>query len=252
MWPWNPGTLRPVLANGAHSSTSQTRVGVAKIAIAVAVIVVIVVGGNLLFGESGGTTTASGGTEVAADTPPFDFRVAKARVVPVSADQKGKKLLDAATSASEEASAVMDTIYTECFLDPSSWDDASYDEAWTQFTQDAAEQAQAAADTLTAGATAGDSYDTIEPVSGTVKPEVLVDEEGQPLSVVASVSFSAQGAHQDGSYTLFKSTGQFFLRKVGDTWKVVAFQVRRADSEEAGPLPGSGGSGSNEPTESPS
>jgi hypothetical protein len=250
--PRKPGTLRPVLANGAHSSTPKKRVGVAKIAIAVVVIAAIVVGGNLLFGGSGGGLDASGRPPVDPATPTFDFQVAKAVVVTVSVDQSRKKLEGPATTASDQAAAVMDTIYTETFLDPSSWKDANYDDAWTQFTQDAATQAEADTDTLTAGTAAGDSYDTIEPLKGAVKPRVLVDEKGQPVSVVASVVFSAQGAHDDGSYTLFKSTGEFFLRKIGDVWKVVAFQVRRADSEETAPSPSSSDSGSAQPTESSS
>jgi hypothetical protein len=249
--PRNPGTLRPVLANGAHTSTTQKRVGVAKIAIAVVVIAAIVVGGKLLFGGDDGTTD-EGRTPVSDDTPAFDFKVAKAVVVPVSEEQKRKKLEAAATAASDRAVAVMDTIYTETFLDPSSWKGADYDDAWTQFTQDAATEAEADTDTLTAGTGAGDSYDTIEPIKGEVKPRVLVDEKGQPISVMASVSFSAQGAHGDGTYTLFKSSGQFFLRQVDDVWKVVAFQVRRADSEETAPPSSAGGSGSAGPTETSS
>lgn len=252
MRPENPGTLRPVLANGAHSSTPRTRVGVAKIAIAAVVIAAVVVGGNLLFGGTGETTTDNGGTEVDPTTPAFDFKVAKTVVVLVSVDQNRKKLEGPATAVSGEAAAVMDTIYTESFLDPSSWDGAHYDDAWSQFTEDAATEARADTDTLTAGTSAGDSYDTIEPVRGTVRPQVLVDEKGQPVSVVASVAFSAQGAHADGSYTMFRSSGQFFLRKIGDAWKVVAFEVRRTDSEETAPVPSESGSGSTEPTESPS
>jgi hypothetical protein len=247
--PRNPGTLRPVLANGAHTSTTQKRVGVAKIAIAVVVIAGIVVGGKLLFG--GDDAATEGRTPVSDDTPAFDFKVAKAVVVPVSEEQKRKKLEGAATAASDRAVAVMDTIYTETFLDPSSWKGADYDDAWTQFTQDAGAEAQADTDTLTAGTGAGDSYDTIEPIKGVVKPRVLVDEKGQPISVMASVSFSAQGVHGDGTYTLFKSSGQFFLRQVDDVWTVVAFQVRRADSEETAP-PSSAGSGSAGPTETSS
>jgi hypothetical protein len=250
--PWNPGTLRPVLANGTHSSTSRTRVSIAKIAIAVVVIAGIVVGGNLLFNGEDGPLTATDGTHTAVDTPLFEFKVAKTVVVPVSDNQNRKKLEGPATAASDKAVAVMDTFYTESFLDPSSWQEASYDDAWSQFTQDAAAEAEADTDTLTAGTAAGDSYDTITPVRGTVKPRVLVDDQGRPVSVVASVTFSADGAHSDGTYTLFQSTGQFFLRQIGDVWKVVAFQVRRADSEETAPTPSPSGSGSAEPTGSSS
>ncbi|MEP6477045.1 MAG: hypothetical protein ABJC60_07205 [Actinomycetota bacterium] len=220
----------------------------AKIAIAVAVIGAVVVGGNLVFGGSDEKPGPNGTTTVDPTTPSFDFRVSPALVVPVSDEQKRKKLEAAATAASTEVAAVMDTIYTESFLDPSSWDGAHYDDAWAQFTEDAATQAQADADMLTAGTGAGDSYDTIEPVSGKLKPRVLVDEKGQPLSIMAAVSFSARGVHADGTSTLFKSSGRFFLRKIGDGWKVVAFQVRRADSEETAPPSTPSGSATPEST----
>lgn len=249
--PGNPGTLRAVLANGAHTSPSPSRVGLAKIAIAVGVIAAVVVGGKLLFDDEGGPRTP-GGTGVSSGTPAFDFKVAKTVVVPVSPDQKGKKVEAPVTAASHEAVGVMDTVYTETFLDRNSWVGANYEDAWTQFTQDAATEAQADIDALTAGNDAGDTYDTIIPVRGTVKPRVLVDEKGQPVSIQASVVFTAEGAHGDGTYTLMRSTAEFFLRTTGDSWKVVAFQVRRADSEETAPQPSRSGSGSAEPTEAAS
>jgi hypothetical protein len=148
----------------------------------------------------------------------------------------------------------MDTVYTEGFLDPNSWDGGSYDDEWTQFAKDAAAKAKADADTLNAGPSAGDTYTTIEPAKSTVRPRVLVDDQGRPVSVVAIVFFSAKGMHDDGSYTLFKSTGQYFLRRDGSAWKVVAYDVHRADAEKEAKAPATSSSGSSSAsaTESPS
>ena len=223
-----------------------------KVAVAVVVLVATVVGGIVLFGGDGTTATTgpSGlGTAIDPETPDLTFKVANVVAVPVTPAQSPKKLAAASAGAAEGAVAVMDTVYTEGFLDPSSWDGGDYDDAWTQFTDEAAPTADA--DVLTAGPDAGDTYATIEPVKATLRPRVLVDDAGKPVSVVALVFFSARGVHDDGSYTLFKSTGQFFLRRDGSDWKVVAFDVRRADSEKeapASPEP----SGSAEPSGSPS
>jgi hypothetical protein len=190
------------------------------------------------------TNPDGGGTTVDITTPAFDFKVAKAVAVPVVAGQKPKKLEGAATAAAGDAVDVVDTVYTEGFLDPNSWDGADYDDEWTQFTDDAATRAEADADTLTAGPSAGDTYTTIEPAKATVRPRVLMDDQGRAVSVVAVVYFSAKGMHDDGSYTLFKSTGEYFLRRAGSVWKVVAYDVHRADKEKEAQAPSSSSSGS--------
>ena len=219
------------------------------------VVAAAVVGGIVFFGNDGSSVTTNpggGGTVVDPTTPELTFKVTKAVAIPVTAGQTPKKLAGAASDAADGAVDVMDTVYTEGFLDPSSWEGADYDDAWTQFTDDAAAQAESEADTLTAGSDAGAAYDLIEPAKATVRPRVLVDDAGKPLSVVALVYFSAKGMHDDGSYTLFKSTGQYFLERDGSHWTVVAFDVRRADSEKeapASPSP-SGTSTGGSPTES--
>jgi hypothetical protein len=223
------------------------------IAVAVLVVAAVVVGGVVLFGgdDNGATTNPSGGgTGVEPGTPDLTFKVEKVLAIPVTPAQSPKKLAGAAQAAGDDAVDVIDTIYTEGFLDPSSWNGGNYDDAWSQFTDDAATQAQADADTLTAGPAAGDTYTTIEPAKATLKPRVLMDDAGKALSVEAVVTFWAKGQHDDGSFTLFKSTGSFFLRRDGSTWKVVAFNVHRDDTEK--PAPSASGSASPGSTESPS
>jgi hypothetical protein len=248
------GRLDRVLADGAHTP-QRSRGGVAKVVVVVLVVAAVVVGVIVFFNAKGSTVTTNpdgGGTAVAPETPDFDFKVAKAVAIPVTAGQTPKKLAAAAGTAAKGAVAVMDTVYTEGFLDPSSWEGGDYDDAWSQFTDDAAARAESATDTLTAGSAAGVAYDTIEPAKATVRPRVLMDDAGKAVSVVAVVFFSAKGVHDDGSYTLFKSTGQYFLRRAGSAWKVVAFDVRRADSEKEAPASPSASGSEATTTESPS
>ncbi len=225
-----------------------------KIVVGVLVLVAAVVVGAVLFtrDDSSATTNPSGGTTVAAETPELTFTVEKALAIRVTPTQSPKKLAAAATTAGDDAVDVIDTIYTEAFLDPSSWDGGNYDDAWAQFTDDAATQAEANADILTAGPAAGDAYTTIEPAKALAKPRVLMDDAGKAVSIETVVTFTAKGMHDDGSFTLFKSTGHYFLRRDGSDWKVVAFQVHRDDTEEPAPSPSAGATASSEPTGSPS
>lgn len=242
------------MADGAHTP-QHARGGRGKIAVAVVLVVAAVVGGAVLFtkNDSSVTTNPSGsGTTVAPETPELTFTIAKVLPIPVTPTQKPKKLAPAAKTAGDAAVDVIDTIYTEGFLDPSSWNGGDYSDAWTQFTDDAATQAEAHADILTAGSTAGDLYTTITPEKALVKPRVLMDDAGKAVSVEAVVTFTAKGMHDDGSFTLFKSTGHYFLRRDGSAWKVVAFQVHREDSEQHIASPSSSATASSEPTGSPS
>ena len=227
-----------------------------KVVFALVVAGAAVVGAIVLLGGDGSTVTTNpsgGGTAVAPETPDLTFTTSKPVVETVTLAQRPKGLADAATTASKRAVAVLDTVYTETFLDPSSWEDGSYDDAWSQFTDAAAERAEADTAAMTAGEEAGGLYGTIEPVKATARPRVLVDDAGRPVSVVALVTFTAKGVHDDGSYTLFKSTGQWFLRPQGNAWKVVAFDVRRADSEREAPAsPDPSSSGDPSPSESAS
>jgi hypothetical protein len=224
------------------------------IVVAAVVLVAAVVGGVLLFGsDDGPTTNPSGvGTHVEPGTPDLTFKVERAVAIPLTPAQTPKDLADAAKAAGDSAVGVIDTIYTEAFLDPSSWDGGDYGDAWSQFTDDAATRAEAQADVLTAGSAAGDLYTTIEPEQASLQPRVLMDGEGKAVSVEAVVTFWAKGIHDDGSFTLFKSTGHYFLRHDGSDWKVMAFDVHRDDSEEPAPSPTATGSAATGPTGSPS
>ena len=189
-------------------------------------------------------------------TPAFDFKGSKARAIPTVATQVAKKLKAPAAAAAKQTTAVIDTLYTEAFLDPGNWTNGSYDSALEVFDAGAAGRAKVDLASLTAGASAGDTYDDIQPGRGLISSQVLIDAKGQAISVVAKVTFTAKGTNKDGTITLFVSESQYFLRRVGSGWRVVAYDVRRDDKVKQPPASpttsSAGGSGSLAPTGSTS
>src|SRR5207247_1514740 len=142
--------------------------------------------------------------------PEFSFDLGKALPIPTVEGANVKKLRAPAADAQASASDVIDTFYTEAFLDPSNWRDGSYDDVFTAFRSDAASQAQNDLGALTAGSV-GDTFSKITPAHSTLKTNVLMDSKGQPASMVAIVKFVAKGTAIGGGTHTFVSLGQFFL-----------------------------------------
>ena len=165
----------------------------------------------------------------ALPTPDFHFRGSKAVAIPTTASGSAKKLKGPAEQAAGETTGVIHQLYTSAFLDPGNWQNGTYDSLYEVFTSSAAAQAKAHADVLTAGPRAGDTFANIQPGKATIESDVLMDAQGHPFTVVAKVTFTAQGTVTDGPTTLFVSKGQFFLRRIDGNWKVVAFDVHRGD-----------------------
>jgi hypothetical protein len=79
-----------------------------------------------------------------------------------------------------------------------------------------------------------------------------MDSRGNPFTVVAKVTFTAYGTQTDGRTTHFVSSGSFFLRRVNGTWKIVAFEVQRADKVKKAVATPTGPSATITPSGSPS
>jgi len=180
--------------------------------------------------------------------PEFSFSTGKAIPIPTVAGVKAKKLKGAATQAQSKADEVMDSFYTEAFLDPANWRDGSYDDVFKSFSSGAAAQAQKDLATLTAGSVGG-TIASISPAKSTLSTRVLMDSKGQPASIVALVKFSAKGSVTAGGTHVFSSVGQYFLEPVGGNWQIVSFDVKRKDQDlKPSPTP----SGSTSTSGSPS
>ena len=177
-------------------------------------------------------------------TPDFAFKMAKVVAVPTQAGVKVATLKTTAHSAADEVKKTMDSLYIGAFLDPGNWQAGSYGDVWDLFEAGASAEAQREVDTLTAGSGAGATFDSILPVTGSLKTKVLFDQKGQPFSVVAIVHFKATGSGKDGQGLQMNSEGQFVFQRVDGGWKVVSFRVLRND------IPTTTASAT--PTESPS
>lgn len=205
--------------------------------IALVVVLVIGVGAFLLFRDGGPAQDLGGIIGGDEPVPAFDFELRKASALEVTPEHH-TKLDAAADDVAIEVNEHIDLLYTAAFLDPNHWKDGDYEEVWTLFSDRAAAAAQEQADVLTLGAAAGETFQTVEPDTGKLTVKVLFDAEGQPNSAVAVVQFRAIATATGGaSATAIVSEGQYFLQDLGDGWRIVSFDVDRADREASVPTP---------------
>ena len=187
---------------------------------------------------SGGKNPIGGiiGGGGAKPIPDFSFTVTKTQAVPTKSGLDTKKLANKAKAATKSAATVIDALYTEAFLDPNVWGKDS--KAFDNFTGDAKAAAAKKLTILTAGPNAATELTDLQPASGKLSTKVLFDDKGNAYQVMATVQFTADATLKTGGHATLVSTGQYFLKQVGGSWEVVAFEVKRADSATTTP-PGS-------------
>jgi hypothetical protein len=196
------------------------------------VLVVVGVVGFLLFGRGGGGALGGHGQGNVG----FSFTLGKVTALPTTSTEK--KTLASAQRAAVDVTRAMSSLYEGAFLEPGNWRDGSYDDVWSLFTGGAQGAAQGDAPTLTVGSRGGDTYSSIDRPRGRIEVRVLLNAKDQPATAVALARFSAVGTRTDGKVTLFRSSGQFFLRPGGDGWRIYSFHVDRDDSvTEPSPTP---------------
>jgi hypothetical protein len=156
-------------------------------------------------------------------------------------DTKVTELEHVARPVASAVAKTMDSLYTAAFLDPSNWRDGAYDSVWTLFDEQAGTSAQQQEQALTLGTSAGDTFETVGDPKGRVAVKVLMNDQDQPVTAVAIVTFQALGTGKDGTLTRIVSKGQYFLRPGSDGWRVYSFSVSRHDTETV-PTPGPSGS----------
>jgi hypothetical protein len=180
-----------------------------------------------------GKTEASDGDVASPNTPSFRFRDTSRELVRTSPKPVGSRHRRASVAAATAAEDVLTNLYTEGFLDPANWEKGSYTDAFGGFAQSARERAERGPGLLTAGPSAGDRYERIEPKSGRIATRILLDREGSPVVLVSVVRFSAIATGADR--VTLRSTGQFFFEHVGGSWKIVSFHVIRNDGPRGTP-----------------
>jgi hypothetical protein len=200
----------------------------AAVALALVAVLAVVL---LRDGDDGARSEGPGeqptGSSEAPGTPAFRFRVTSRRIETTGPAALSKPDRRAARRASDAAGAVLTRLYTEGFLDPTSWREEDYAQAFSVFTRAAAGEARRRAGAVTAGADAGERFTAIEPAGGKLRLRVLVDRFGTPALVAGVVEFRARAAGD--APVAIRSAGTFLLRRVGGGWRIVSFDVERRE-----------------------
>ena len=173
-----------------------------------------------------------------ARTPAFAFTVARSGALPTAAIRSRKPvrtdpllhLRGASRLASKRAIVSITRLYRSAFLDPAHWQSGTYESLWPDFARAARAQARKDVRVLTAGARAGEAYTAIVPRPSMISTTVLLERKGKPAMVLVNARFRALGRRVAGSSnTSFDSTGRFFFQRLGGSWKIVSYDVRRSD-----------------------
>jgi hypothetical protein len=184
-------------------------------------------------------------------TPAFWFAVGRSGALPTAQIRVREpvrtdpllRLHGASKLASRSAIASITRLYRGAFLDPANWQSGTYRSLWREFTRTAKAQARRDVRVLTAGAVAGEAYVAIAPRPSKITTTVLLDRTGKPAMVLASARFRALGRRIAGpSNTRFDSAGRFFFERIGRSWKIVSYDVRRSDEKVDAPSGGSASS----------
>ncbi len=180
--------------------------------------------------------------------PAFAFAVGRSGALPTAALKARKpvrtdpllRLRGTSKIASRSAISSVTRLYRGAFLDPSTWQSGNYGTLWKEFARSAKAQARKDVRVLTAGGAAGDAYVAIAPRPSRITTTVLLDRKGKPAMVLASARFRAFGRRIEGSSnTRFDSSGRFFFERVGGSWIIVSYDVRRRDDTVDEPSPSS-------------
>jgi hypothetical protein len=177
-------------------------------------------------------------------TPAFAFAVGRSGALPTAAIKARKPvrtdpllpLRGASKIASRNAISSVTRLYRAGFLNPGNWRSGSYGTLWREFARTSKVTARKDVRVLTAGTAAGDAYVAIAPRPSKVTTTVLLDRTGKPAIVLASTWFRALGRTITGSSnTRFDSSGRFFFERVGNSWRIVSYDVRRRDDKIEAP-----------------
>ena len=197
--------------------------------LAVVVLLLVFLGGS----SKGGNAASSSDVR----TPGFQFKDIGVRVFTTgpttTQDPKAKpdlqKANQAAGPAVTNAKLMLHQYFTQAFLVPANWTSGSYDAAFTNFSAAAKAQAQQHLAVLTAGPNAGTLFTSIKPAKASLRTRVLLDAKNRPYAVACDTFFVATATKKSGGSASLVSTGSFTLQRVGNTWQIVSFKVKRTD-----------------------
>jgi hypothetical protein len=207
-----------------RSKVARNRI-IAGVVAAVVVLVAIFVltrGGDILF--------------VSNDNPPpgkVNFQLKNSTFIATQLQGDIQAQKDRAKATAIEVRNQLDVLFDKAYVDPGSWGDTG--EIGSLFTDAAKAQLKDDVATITLGANAGDTYDSVDPGKSTVRVRTLTDQHGNALRSAADISFTGLAEHDDGTYTEITVTGTFFFVKDGDTWRVEGYRLDRKEKPAKAP-----------------
>jgi hypothetical protein len=213
-----------------EARTRDARVKPLYVVLAVIGVIVVVLGGVLLL--TGGKDSPPGAANAGSISPTaghFTFHIDQPQVLLTSPQTNPGRAAKDAKPAAQAVEKLIHDFYVEAYLDPVQWANGPYAGAFSAFSDGAKAEAMSQLDAMTAGAQAADAIDTIDTKDASLKEKVLMDQRGNPYSVVAVVTFEASAAMKDGSSGDITSQGQYIFEKTGAGWQVTSFSVTRND-----------------------
>lgn len=173
--------------------------------------------------------TASGEDVSESPTLSFRFDVKDRQVVSTAGARVRKRERRIAHEAADRVQSLVTDLYVGAFLDPENWRAGTYNDVFEIFATGGRAEAQRRSGVLTAGENAGERFDRIEPVDGRLTLRILLDRGGKPILVAATVRFQARGSGTEPR--LISSDGSYLFRRMKGSWRIVSFDVERADRE---------------------
>lgn len=183
------------------------------VAIAVIVVVGLVVAGFALRTN----TSAPGTGQAVAPATPFELTLTGYRGA-----FTGKAQPAAVHSVAKSVRSTLRSFYAGAFLTPAAWAGTPPAATWDAFAATSRPAAQADAGSLTIERRVG-GISSLRAGRSTVRVVVLVDSKGNPVSAIASTSFSASGTLTSGGTVDVSQSGRFVLQPVGGRWLITGY-----------------------------
>jgi hypothetical protein len=197
--------------------------------------------GAVVFLLQGGGNPARTGATPGPNAPPFRFQLGSTHAITTVA--KGKANQGAVSAAAKDIDTTLTNMFALAFLDPDHWKKSNYDAAFGYFAEGkAAASARRDEATLTLGQGAGDTFDDVQPRSGTLAVRVLTGSSGKPVTSAATAHFTADATKKDGSTMLIKCHATFYLQPSDNAWVIVGYRATRMDRSTGQPAPSAGAS----------
>ncbi|MFL5767410.1 MAG: hypothetical protein ACJ758_06140 [Actinomycetota bacterium] len=178
--------------------------------------------------HTAGTPTIAVPSSVAAATINFHLK----QVTPTTIGTPASKADESSQKAANDVTDSLAQFYEQAFLTKDNWDQADYSAAWASVVEESRAAAQHDENLLTLGKDAPNTYSSVAFDNGDVSVQVLLDDNAQPKSAIASVHFNAEAKQKDGGTTAVRSVGRYFLRPEGGRWMIYGYQIRRKDKQQ--------------------